>query len=126
MLTREQVVSVFQQVLGRTPSDPEIDGHVATLDTLDDLLRVALDSNEYAERLRERGTASARSQTLVNIFHPDLAEWGFPPCTRSDDEIAIVGRDGWLFLCGGTNANLGQYVGAVEMEPLAGWMNGAR
>jgi hypothetical protein len=82
------------------------------------MLQIALESDEYAERLRERGEgASSRTQAVVNVFHPDLAEWGLPPGTRSDDGIAIVGHDGWLFLCGGTNANLGQYVGAIEMEP---------
>ncbi len=117
MLSSEQVLSVYRQVLGRTPSDEEIEGQLAANKTLDGMLRVALDSDEYAARLRERGMASARAATVVNVFHPDLALWSLPPGTRSDDGIAIVGREGWLFLCGGTNANLGQYVGATEMEP---------
>jgi alginate O-acetyltransferase complex protein AlgJ len=115
MLTREQVNSVYRQVLGRTPSEQEIDGQLTAATTLDDLLRVVLDSDEYAARLRRAD--SSRELAVVNVFHPDLAEWGLPPGTRSDDGIAIVGREGWLFLCGGTNANLGQYAGAVEMEP---------
>lgn len=119
MLTRDQVVSVYRQVLGRTPSEEEIGHQLAAAGTLDGMLRIALDSDEYETRLREQGMASARSRAVVNVFHPDLAPWTLPPGTRSQDEIAIVGRDGWLFLCGGTNANLGQYVGAVEMEP--GW-----
>jgi alginate O-acetyltransferase complex protein AlgJ len=119
-LIRAQVVSVYQQVLGRAPSGKEIDAQLAAVATLDGMLRVALDSEEYAAQLRERGMGAARSQALVNVFHPDLAEWGLPVGARSDDGIAIVGRDGWLFLCGGTNANLGQYVGAVRMEP--GWL----
>jgi alginate O-acetyltransferase complex protein AlgJ len=117
MLTREQVVSVYRQVLGRAPNEQEVADQIATVGTLDGLLRVALDSDEYAERLRERDTGSSRAPAVVNVFHPDLAEWGLPPGTRSDDGIAIVGHEGWLFLCGGTNANLGQYVGAVEMAP---------
>jgi|SRR5215213_2759333 len=120
MLTREQVVSVYRQVLGRTPSEEEIDHQLASMPTLDGMLRVALDSDEYAERLRERGVDSSRTATVVNVYHPDLAPWGVQPGTRSDDDIAIVGHEGWLFLCGGTNANIGQYVGAVEMEP--GWL----
>jgi hypothetical protein len=120
MLTREQVVSVYRQVLGRAPSEQEIDAQLAATATLDGLLRIALDSDEYAARLRERGMASARTPAVVNVFHPELAPWGLPPGTRSDDGVAIVGHDGWLFLCGGTNANLGQYVGAVAME--AGWL----
>jgi alginate O-acetyltransferase complex protein AlgJ len=117
MLTREQIVSVYRQVLGRTPGEEEIDHQMAAVSTLDAMLRVALDSDEYATQLRERGIATARSQAVVNVYHPDLAPWGLPPGTRSSDGIAIVGNDGWLFLCGGTNANFGQYVGAVEMEP---------
>ena len=120
MLTREQVVSVYRQVLSRTPSEAEIEHHTATAGTLDEMLRVALDSDEYAAGLSERGVSTARSRAVVNVFHPDLAAWGMPPGTRSADGIAIVGHDGWLFLCGGTNANLGQYVGEAQMEP--GWL----
>lgn len=120
MLSREQVISVYRQVLGRTPSEEDIEAQLTGLTTLDGMLRVALDSEEYAAQLRERGLASARTPALVNVYHPDLAAWGLPPGTRSDDGVAIVGHDGWLFLCGGTNANLGQYVGEVEMEP--GWL----
>jgi len=117
MLTRDQVVSVYRQALEREPREDEIQAQLAGMPDLDALLRVALDSEEYAERLRRRGVNASHKQTVVNVFHPDLAEWGLPPGTRSSDGIAIVGREGWLFLCGGTNANLDQYVGAAEMGP---------
>jgi hypothetical protein len=120
MLTREQVASVYQQLLGRPPSEREVDDQLAAMPTLDDLLRVALESDEYAAQLREHRADISRAPAVVNVFHPDLAPWGLPPGTRSGDEIAVVGHEGWLFLCGGTNANLGQYVGAVEME--SGWL----
>jgi alginate O-acetyltransferase complex protein AlgJ len=120
-LTRDQVVAVYRQILGRTPRDDEIDHQLAALPTLDAMLRVALDSDEYGARL---GAARPpRPSSVVNVYHPDLAQWGHPPGKRSGDAIAIVGREGWLFLCGGSNANLGQYVGEVQMEPswLGGW-----
>jgi alginate O-acetyltransferase complex protein AlgJ len=117
MLTSEQVVSVYRQVLGRPPDEDEIELQLAGPRTLDELLRVALDSEEYAMRLREAGERAPRTPTVVNTYHPALAAWGHPVGRRSDDGIAIVGREGWLFLCSGTNANLGQYVGAVAMEP---------
>lgn len=121
-LNREQVISVYRQVLGREPSEGEIESQLAAMPTLDAMLRVALDSEEYAEQLKHRDTAAARAKTaVVNVFHPDLAPWSHPPGTRSDDGVAIVGHQGWLFLCGGTNANLGQYVGAVEMGPT--WLD---
>jgi alginate O-acetyltransferase complex protein AlgJ len=119
MLTREQVIAVYEQVLQRTPREDEIEHQLATMPTLEALLRVALDSDEYAGQLRAAERAAVPA--VVNVFHPDLAAWGLPPGTRSGDEIAIVGHDGWLFLCGGTNANLGQYVGAVEMAPA--WLD---
>lgn len=116
-LTREEVISVYRQVLGRTPSDAEVEHQLVTMPTLDAMLRVALDSAEYSARLTPEQRPRRPPATVVNVFHPELAEWGHAPGTRSEDGIAIVGREGWLFLCGGSNANLGQYVGAVEMEP---------
>lgn len=119
MLSREQVISVYREVLGRTPREDEVEHQLATIPSLDALLRVALDSEEYAEKQRE--TARAALPAVVNVFHPDLAAWGVPPGTRSEDGVAIMGHEGWLFLCGGSNANLGQYVGAVAME--LGWLD---
>lgn len=120
MLSREQVVSVYRQVLEREPREDEIEAQLAGAPDLDALLRIALESEEYAERLRRRGLRPAQTATYVNVYHPDLAPWGPPPGARSADGIAIVGHEGWLFLCGGSNANLGQYVGEVKMEP--GWL----
>ncbi|HEU5142373.1 MAG TPA: hypothetical protein VFU04_04365 [Solirubrobacterales bacterium] len=121
MLTRDQIVSVYRQVLEREPSEEEVTAQLSGAPDLDGLLRVALDSDEYTARLQQRGLNASRGKTVVNVFHPDLAPWGLPPGTRSADDVAIVGRDGWLFLCGGTNANLDQYVGAVEMK--RGWLD---
>jgi hypothetical protein len=121
MLTREQVVSVYRQVLERPPSEAEIEAQLAGMPNIDALLRVALDSEEYNERRRRRWLNAVTTPTVVNVFHPDLAEWGMQPGTRSADDVAIVGREGWLFLCGGTNAALDQYVGAVELG--RGWLD---
>jgi alginate O-acetyltransferase complex protein AlgJ len=121
MLTREQVIAVYRQVLGRTPAEEDVVHQLATLRTLDEMLRIALDSDEYAERLREAEQRVPRAPSAVNVFHPDLADWGHPPGHRSEDGTAIVGHEGWLFLCGGTNANLGHYVGEVPMGP--GWLD---
>jgi alginate O-acetyltransferase complex protein AlgJ len=122
-LTREQVISVYRQVLGRTPRDEEIGHQLATMPTLDAMLRVALDSDEYVARLeREQGLRPVRPvPTVVNVFHPDLAEWGHPVGATSEDGTAVVGHEGWLFLSGGSNANLSQYVGEAQMEP--GWLD---
>jgi alginate O-acetyltransferase complex protein AlgJ len=117
MLTREEIAAVYRQILGRDPNEEEIAHQLGTLGTLEELLRVVLDSEEFATRQRQQQPAAAPPDPLVNVYHPDLAAWAAAPGTRSDDGIAIVGHEGWLFLCGGSNANLGQYVGAVKMEP---------
>lgn len=119
MLTREEVLSVYRQVLGRTPSEEEIVAQLG-LGSLDALLGLILESEEYALRLRERSMRGALDETFVNTFHPDLAPWGVPPGTRSPDGAAIVGREGWLFLAGGTYSNADQHRGAIEMAP--GWL----
>lgn len=116
-LTREQVVSVYRQVLGREPEDVEITAQLSALPDLDSMLRVALDSEEYAMRLADAGNKSTRTPTMVNIYHPDLAAFGPPAGSRSADGNAVIGRDGQLLLSGGSNAVLGQYTGAVEMAP---------
>jgi alginate O-acetyltransferase complex protein AlgJ len=126
MVQRPEVLAVYRQLLGRDPTEEEVAHQLGTMGTLEEMLRVVLDSEEYETRTRQR--IAAQTGAVVNIYHPDLAAWGPPPGTRSDDGIAIVGHNGWLFLCGGTNANLGQYVGAVEMEPtwLEDWKRVAR
>lgn len=124
MLTRDQVIAVYRRVLEREPSDDEVRAQLAGAPDLDTLLRIVLESEEYGERLRGRGLAAIqRPPTVVNVYHPDLAPWGLQPGTRSADEVAIVGREGRLFLCGGTNLNLGQYLGEVKMDRdwLTGW-----
>lgn len=116
-LTAAQVRAVYEEVLGRRPSEAEVTEQLYLPD-LRAMLRLALDSSEYEQRMLEI-TAAPRAQrpAVVNIWHPDLAPYGLQPGTRSGDDIGIVGHQGSLFLCGGTNANLGQYVGAVEMAP---------
>jgi hypothetical protein len=117
-LTAHQVQTVYEEILGRQPDESEVQSQLGQPD-LAAMIRLALGSPEYADRLRQ--VAATDGIPMVNIYHPDLAAYGPQPGTRSDDDIAIVGHDGSLFLCGGTNANLGQYVGAVEMAP--GWLD---
>lgn len=115
---------VYRELLGRAPAAGEIDHQLASLTTVRELLRIVVASEEYAERAaREAASAPRDSDHIVNIHHPDLARWAHPPGTRSADGVAVAGREGWLFLREGTNANLGQFLGEVQMEPewLDGW-----
>src|SRR5207244_3480478 len=80
-----QVVSVYRQILKREPSDAEVEAQLTTLPDLDTMLRVALDSEEYAVRLAEAGSKSTAQRTLVNVYHPDLAAFGYQPGSGSAD-----------------------------------------
>jgi hypothetical protein len=115
-LTAAQIAAAYRQLLGREASAADIEVQLALPD-LDALLRTILDSEEYAVRLAEASNVSARDPARVNIYHPDLAEFGPAPGTRSPDGNAIVGLGGQLLLRGGTNAILDQFTGEVEMAP---------
>jgi alginate O-acetyltransferase complex protein AlgJ len=116
-LTAAHVRAVYAEVLGREPDEGEVTEQLGLPD-LEAMLRLALGSQEFEERQRAINAGKvAHRPAVVNVFHPDLADYALPPGTRSPDEVAIVGHDGSLFLCGGTNSNLGQHLGTVEMAP---------
>ena len=116
-LTAEQVRAVYAEVLKREPAEAEVIEQTGQPD-LRAMLRLALDSDEYGQQVRASLAGEMANQpAVVNIYAPGLEEYTLPPGTRSDDGVAIVGHGGMLLLCGGTNANLGQYLGAVELEP---------
>jgi alginate O-acetyltransferase complex protein AlgJ len=114
------VASVYRQILGRDPRSGDIEAQLATVPDLDSMLRLALESEEYAIRVRSARNASSRAPRTVNIHHADLASHGPQLGSEPDDGSATVGYDGTLFLRGGTNAILEQYVGAVELA--ADWL----
>jgi len=123
-LTSDEVIAVYRQVLEREPSEEEVAAQLAAQPDLNALLRVALDSEEYAVRLSEAGSHSARHPALVNVYHPDLEAFGPRPGTLSPEGDAIVGHGGQLLLRGGSNAVLGQYTGETQMAPR--WLDSWR
>jgi alginate O-acetyltransferase complex protein AlgJ len=117
-LTAAEVGAVYRQILGREPSDAEVEAQLASVDELEGMLRIALDSQEYADRLRHAGTAAVRHPSVViNTYHPDFEPFTFRPRTRSRDGDAVVGLEGSLFLCDGSNSNVAQFTGAAPMAP---------
>lgn len=122
-LLRNEITALYEQLLGRTPADAEVDAQLEAAPDLQMLLRVIVDSPEYALRL-----AAPREQqppppppARVNIHHADLAEWAHPVGAESEDGVATVGRDGYLFLTGGTNANVAQFTGRWTAPD--GWLD---
>jgi hypothetical protein len=117
-LTAAQVQTVFEVLLDREISAAEVEVQLGHPD-LAALMRMVLESPEYAERLRLKA-AVEKGPGVVNIYHPDLSDFTLQPGSRSDDEVAIVGQDGHLFLAQGTNSNLDQHLGVAEMP--VGWL----
>jgi alginate O-acetyltransferase complex protein AlgJ len=113
-LTPAHVAAVYEQLLGRTPTPDEVDHQLANARTLSALLEPVLSSEE--RRLRAPAEAPPRRHPrVVNVYTEELARWSHAPGTWSDDGVAVVGRDGWLFLGAGSNAILEQYRGAVPL-----------
>jgi hypothetical protein len=118
------VVAIYEQLLGRTPRPDEIDHQLATASDVADLLRIVLESAEYAAHAGHPPAPPPREQrTTVNIYHPDLSAWSHQAGCHSPDGVAIVGHEGWVFLCSGSNSVVEQFSGA---EPKPGWLDGWR
>jgi len=116
-LTAAQVAAAYRQILGREPSDAEVAAQLDAVPDLDGMLKIVLDSEEYAERLGESRNPTPSHPPVVNIYHPDLAQFTLRPGTCSPDGNAIIGHGGQLLLRGGSNAVLDQYTGEVQMTP---------
>jgi hypothetical protein len=108
----------YRALLGREATQDEVRIQLAGLTTVGQLLDVLTASPEFsgsAQVLLDPHPGPAR----VNIWHEDLADWTHPVGSTSPDGVALVGREGWLFIQGGTNSNLAQHTGEVTMA--AGW-----
>jgi hypothetical protein len=112
-LTADAVRRLYREILGREPEAAEVERQLASAADLDALLTVIFDSDEH--RSRRDGAPPPASANVVNVWHEDLAAWGYPPGRWSDDGIAVVGHAGWLFLGTGSNAVLDQYRGETVL-----------
>lgn len=112
------VEAVFKEFLGRpaSPRDIEIWMEVGSLRAL---LDGVMGSEEYALRAGERSPAAVEAQQgpFINCWSESVDGFTRPVGSMSADGVAMVGREGHLFLCGGTNENLANYLGAVTMAP---------
>jgi hypothetical protein len=118
-VTPEDVARLYEALLGRAPTAADVEHQIAAGATVAQLVRVILASDEY-RALRDVPPAAAAAAPTVNVYDERFARFTHPPGTRSADGAAMVGRDGWLFLVGGTNAVLEQYTGAAAMAD--GWL----
>lgn len=116
-LEAADVVLLYTELLGRPPSDEEVGHQLGAALDLRALLQAILVSPEYRGR-RDHPPMPALP-SIVNVWHEDLAALGHQAGTWSDDGVAVMGREGWVFLGSGTNAVLDQYRGAFELP--SGW-----
>ena len=112
------VEAVFEEFLGRPASPHDVEVWMAT-GSLRALLDGVIASEEYALRSAQRSRTSegAREGPFVNCWAENVQAFTRPVGSVSGDGVAMVGRDGHLFLCGGTNENLSNYLGTTAMAP---------
>ncbi|MET0602640.1 MAG: hypothetical protein ABW167_11675 [Baekduia sp.] len=122
VVTAQDVVLVYEAVLGRSPSPEEITHQQAHAASLRDLLLAVGQSDErYAKAASgavhgpEADTLAPRAANVVNVYTEELEPFGMAPGTWSADGVAVTGRRGWVFLGGGTNTILDQYRGAFAL-----------
>jgi alginate O-acetyltransferase complex protein AlgJ len=115
--TADDVRALYEELLGRTPSDDEVRHQREHAPDLRTLLHALVAGDEF--RGRHPDPARAPDPHLVNVWTEELAAYGHAPGTWSDDGVAVVGRDGWVFLGTGTNAVVDQY--RDRAAPAPGW-----
>lgn len=124
-LDASHVRLAYRGMLRREPAPPEVAHQLGTLRTTAQLLDVIRGSAEYAAL---QAVPDPAPETVpvrrVNRWSVEDAPYCHPVGLLSDDEVTIVGEDGWLFLHGGNNSVLGQYDGSVAMPD--GWADGWR
>jgi alginate O-acetyltransferase complex protein AlgJ len=118
----QDVVLVYEAVLGRSPSPQEIAHQQAHAASLRDLLLAVGQSDERSAKAasgavheRDADTLAPRPANVVNVYTEELEPFGMAPGTWSADGVAVTGRRGWVFLGGGTNTILDQYRGAFAL-----------
>lgn len=117
-LEESYVTLLYRALLGREASPSDISYHLGHSRTTRDFLDIVFSSTEYAMRNPSaRQDAAAPEALVANMWHPDLAEWTHPPGSRSADDVAIVGTDGWVFIRGGSNRYVPQFTGELAMAP---------
>lgn len=110
------MVLLYRELLGREPNQDEIAHQQAQAAAWQDILVAIVHSAEYAQRIPD---IPAPPANVVNVHAPGLEAFGHPAGSRSADSVAEIGRDGWVFLVGGTNEVLSQRTGSFALEP--GW-----
>ena len=116
VLTHAGVVHLYESLLGRTPSQAEVEGQLAATTDWQVLLSAIASSDEFAAQKRAEPSAIV---STVNIWHPALAAHSHPAGALSEDMSTLMGFDGWLFLIQGSNSVLEQY--QRSFDPGKAW-----
>lgn len=115
-LQAAEVGLIYESLLGRAATADEVAAQLRATADWRVLLAAVAESQEYQRRL---ATHLSPAEPRVNIWHPDLAFAAHPTGSTSPDGEVVVGKDGWLFLVGGSNAVLKQHQPGMPLA--AGW-----
>lgn len=110
------IEAVFCEFLDRRPSSQEIELWMG-VGTVGAFLDGVLASDEYAARRSRRAARDNMEggRSFLNYWSGTNAEFTHPVGTISPDGVAMVGSEGHLFLCGGSNDNLAMYRGELPL-----------
>jgi alginate O-acetyltransferase complex protein AlgJ len=116
LLHASHVRLAYRALLGREPQPDEVRMQLAALTTTSELLSLLVNSAEFTGSARVLLSAPPTAPAaLANIWHPELQQWTHPVGAPSPDEVAVVGKNGYFFLSGGTNSTLAQHTGELAM-----------
>jgi len=110
---------LFDLALHRPASSQDIDAILREGWSRARILRMLTATEEFVE------CNPAHDEPFLNMHVPGLERWAHPPGTCSPTGAVEVGRDGWIFVTGGSNAWLDQYLGVHDWPEswLADWLS---
>lgn len=117
-LTDSGVIFIYETLLGRSPAKDEVAQQMSATNDWRVLLEAVVRSPEFSAV--HAAAAQGAAPNTVNIWSPDLGKYTHALGTWSPDGQAVVGREGWIYLAGGSNSVLSQYDPAFALPPLWG------
>src|SRR4051794_2888912 len=108
-----EIRSIFERLLERPMGSDELDTLYAGHPTAIQLVDLIVAAEEYAQK--RAAPTRAAGPSYVNYWTAGLSAFTHPPGTVSSDDVAEVGRDGFLFLRSGTNAVRDQFTGNYQL-----------
>lgn len=107
-----RIGELFELLLRRAPTADEVHTHQGTL--VGRVVEAILVSEEHRVVAEARSRAES-APARANVWTASTAPWTHEVGTTSTDGVAVVGKEGYMFLRAGSNSLLEQYLGRLEL-----------